>query len=670
MSPSPRFPLVQLTAIPGVGEKTAEALASLDDPAQAIDDGDVATLAQAPGISPSRAARIARAALKAKHGDEGEFLATDRARAIHRDLLGLLQERAVTDFGKHRLETLYPTASMSRIADVQEMVEAAITNAPDPAIQDTLTDVQPLQDPRNLRIRDRCLATGDAERYEQANSAFPEISVEIVENTHGLADLASGYAHVIAIDEAFAGLDLPDNVRVEPDALESPVDVVPERALAFFGRNQDSIRAAVDVHRQANEELPVDIEVLENSLAAIDAEGTPIGDSETERLRMALDDLDAVVGIACNVADESLREAIQTRDVTVEGTDLLSMVERGAGVDALLSRELHEEFADAIAAAKEHLIEDLQLTDTEATHVDQLFPNEPTYPVTAHERVIERLREDLQFAYNQRKDTVQQELATTLAATRPGVESLVSRALQLDFEIAIARFASEFACTMPQFDDAGIAIEAGRSPLLDLPPDAVEPVNYAVSDTALLSGVNSGGKTSLLDLVAATTILAHMGLPVPADSVRLQRFDALHYHAATQGTLDAGAFEATVQQFAELATVDGERLVLVDELESITEPGAAAIIVGGILEELRGDVTAIFVSHLASEIQAVADVAIRVDGIRAEGVEDGELVVNRTPVRNHLARSTPELIVEQLAVNGDGPRADVYHALLEKFEQS
>lgn len=670
MSPSRRFPLVQLTAIPGVGEKTAEALASLEDPEGAIENGDVAALAQAPGVSPSRAARIARSAIKARHDDEGDFLATDRARSIYRDLLDLLQARAVTDFGTHRLETLYPSTAASRIEEVQETVRAAIDHAPDPDVQESLADVHPLREPRNLRIRDRCLATSDAERYERAVKRYPEISVEIIENARGLADLASGYAEVIALDEGFAGLDLDENVRVEPDALDEPVEVVPERTLAFFARNRNAIRAAIDVHREAGLEPPTDYDALEESLASIDAEGTPVGDAERDRLRMALDDLDASIGIACSVADDHLRDAIETRDVTVEGTDLLSMVERGAGVDALLSRELHEEFDEAIAAAQEHLIDGLRLTKAETTHVERIFPNEPTFPVAPNESAVERLREDLQFAHDRRAAAIKEELARSLADTRPAVNRLVSRALELDFELAIARFAADFECTMPRFEGEGIAIDGGRSPLLGLPIDEIDPVEYAVADTVLLSGVNSGGKTSLLDLVAATAILAHMGLPVPADDVRLQRFEALHYHAATQGTLDAGAFEATVQQFAELATEDGDRLVLVDELESITEPGAAAIIVGGILEELRGDVTAVFVSHLASEIREVTDVDIRVDGIRAAGVQDGELVVDRTPVRDHLARSTPELIVEQLAATGEGPRTAIYEALLEKFEQS
>jgi len=156
-----------------------------------------------------------------------------------------------------------------------------------------------------------------------------------------------------------------------------------------------------------------------------------------------------------------------------------------------------------------------------------------------------------------------------------------------------------------------------------------------------------------------------MGLPVPAERARVERFEALHYQAKTQGTLDAGAFEATLREFGSLVDGDRTRLVLVDELESITEPGASAVIIAGILEALtESDSTAVFVSHLAGEISAAADIEVTIDGIEAIGLEDGELRVNRSPVKDHLARSTPELIVEKLA---EDEGAAFYSDLLEKF---
>jgi dsDNA-specific endonuclease/ATPase MutS2 len=90
----------------------------------------------------------------------------------------------------------------------------------------------------------------------------------------------------------------------------------------------------------------------------------------------------------------------------------------------------------------------------------------------------------------------------------------------------------------------------------------------------------------------------------------------------------------------------------------------------GILEALAdSEATAVFVSHLAREIREAATIDIAVDGIEADGLVDGELQVDRSPVKGRLARSTPELIVEKLADEADAADepADFYTDLLEKF---
>ncbi|NHN46058.1 endonuclease MutS2 [Halostella sp. JP-L12] len=688
---------MEFEAIPGVGEKTAEALAELDDAERALRDGDVAALADAPGVSEGRAARIARSAIRMEHDDPGGFLATDRAREVYEDVLALLEERTVTDYAAKRLETFYPSASASRIEEVREFVADATERDPSTAVIEALAGVEPLERPGDVRVRDRCLATKDAERYSEAQSTVPELSVEIVEDARDLAELARGYATVIALDEEFAGVDVEGDVRVEPTALENPADVVPERVLNFFATNRDRLRAAAAVHRAADLDAPCDLDALEDALSRLAEDGTVVGDDELDRLTAAVDDLDAAVGTGESVANDRLRESIRERDVTVEGSDLLSLVEQGAGVDSLLSRELADEYAAAVDAARDNVVEALDLDTGEAEVARRAFPDEPAFPVERNEEAVSRLRDDLTAAKDRRATRLKRELASDLADLREPAEELVRAALELDVELAVARFADDFDCTMPTVADpaadggavlereeaaapetpaGGFEIEGGRSPLLDVPHEEVDPVDYGVDGVALLSGVNSGGKTSTLDLVATVVVLAHMGLPVPADDARVARVEELHYHAKTQGTLDAGAFESTVREFADLATGGEGSLVLVDELESITEPGASAKIIAGILEALHENgATGVFVSHLAGEIRDAADFEVTVDGIEARGLKDGELQVNRSPVKDHLARSTPELIVEKLATEADGDadasaadhEAAFYDGLLEKF---
>ena len=668
---------MELEAIPGVGAKTAAALRELDDPVATVESGDVAAIARAPGVNEARAARIARGAIRRRHGDSGRVLATDRAREVYRSAIDLLRERTVTDYAAKRLETFYPSASASRIGEAQSVVESATERDPDPVVREALDGVDPLTDPPTVRVRDRCLATADAETLARAESAVPELSVETVEDARDVSELARSYATVIVLDEAFAGLDVEGDVQVRPDALDEPAETVPERLLTFFAANRERLEAAAAVHEAAGLSPAADPDRLRDALARLDDDGTVVGDGELERLTAAVDDLDAAVSTAESVADDRLREAIRERDVTIEGTDFLSLVEQGARVDSLLDRELADEYDEAIDRAREHLADALRLEPEEAELADRLFGGDPSFPVEHDESAASRLRTELSAARDRRAARLKAELASDLGELREPVEGLVRDALELDVELAISRFARDFDCVMPEVvepceggeaeagDSSGVRIAGARSPLLDVDFEDVEPIDYAVSGATLLSGVNSGGKTSTLDLVALVVVLAQMGMPVPAESATVERFEEVHYYAKSQGTLDAGAFEATLREFGDLVEGADGRLVLVDELESITEPGASAKIIAGILEALDDqDTTAVFVSHLAREIRDAADFEVAVDGIEAAGLVDGELRVNRSPRKGHLARSTPELIVEKLAGDRD---TDFYGDLLEKF---
>jgi DNA mismatch repair protein MutS2 len=113
-------------------------------------------------------------------------------------------------------------------------------------------------------------------------------------------------------------------------------------------------------------------------------------------------------------------------------------------------------------------------------------------------------------------------------------------------------------------------------------------------------------------------------------------------------------------------------LILADELEAITEPGAGARIIAGMLlaAESQADTTMMLVTHLAPSIlEATGRDDLRVDGIEATGLDaDLELMVDRTPKRNHLARSTPELIVKRLVERSEGHAQSLFRDILTMFK--
>ena len=142
----------------------------------------------------------------------------------------------------------------------------------------------------------------------------------------------------------------------------------------------------------------------------------------------------------------------------------------------------------------------------------------------------------------------------------------------------------------------------------------------------------------------------------------------------TNGQLSAGAFEATLLKFVSLATSEKLKLILADELEAITEPTAAARVIGGILSLLLERLSnyGIFVTHIGDLILDIFGAQLhdllRVDGIEATGLDENlNLVVNRNPRLNYLAKSTPELIVERLAKLSTGIEKEFFERIRNSF---
>ena len=77
---------------------------------------------------------------------------------------------------------------------------------------------------------------------------------------------------------------------------------------------------------------------------------------------------------------------------------------------------------------------------------------------------------------------------------------------------------------------------------------------------------------------------------------------------------------------------------------------------------------AVIVTHMAREI--TEEVNVRIDGIEAKGLDENyNLIVNRTPKMNYLAKSTPELIVKMLYQKSNGKTKKIYAKILEKFKK-
>ncbi len=172
---------------------------------------------------------------------------------------------------------------------------------------------------------------------------------------------------------------------------------------------------------------------------------------------------------------------------------------------------------------------------------------------------------------------------------------------------------------------------------------------------SILTGANSGGKTTLLEHALQVVSCLHLGLPMKGKS-KSPLFSEVYYFAKNKGSMSKGAFETLLTQMSEIKP-GKNTLILADEIEAVTEPGVAGKMICATVDYfLKKNCFMIVATHLGQEIVQNLPEFARVDGIEAKGLsEQNELIVDHNPVLGKLANSTPELIIEKMAksIGGD-----------------
>jgi hypothetical protein len=287
---------------------------------------------------------------------------------------------------------------------------------------------------------------------------------------------------------------------------------------------------------------------------------------------------------------------------------------------------------------------------------------------------LRNLLSELDAAAETREETVAAALRDSIEGARDDVDVAVSAVSEIAVDLSLGRFAAAHDLRRPDLVDDGLAVVGARNLSLS---GAVQPVTYAIgshgldgADTdlpdapaglpsgdrvAVLTGANSGGKTTLLETLAQVALLASMGLPVPAERAAVGEFDSVVFHRR-HASFNAGVLESTLKSIVPPLSAGDRTLMLVDEFEAITEPGRAADLLNGLvgLTVDRGAV-GVYVTHLADDLSPLPSEA-RIDGIFAEGLtEDLELRVDYQPRFGTIGKSTPEFIVSRLVADAADP---------------
>ena len=265
-------------------------------------------------------------------------------------------------------------------------------------------------------------------------------------------------------------------------------------------------------------------------------------------------------------------------------------------------------------------------------------------------------------------------LARQLGPLKPHCEVAVRRLIEADQWLSIARWAQHDRCVLPELVDHGMWLEEGAMCCwASLPTRHLRLRQAAIKgdqqSLALLTGAIRVGKPRFWN--AWPMLVSSVTWVFPSRKARPNwKGGGAPHPCEGGGTQSAGALEQTLVELATVVSDPTPKLILADELEAITEPGAGARIIAGMLlaAEAQADTTMLLVTHLAPAILgATGRDDLRVDGIEASGLgADLELLVDRTPKRNHLARST-RIDCEALVEKSSGEAKALFGDILQMF---
>lgn len=209
---------------------------------------------------------------------------------------------------------------------------------------------------------------------------------------------------------------------------------------------------------------------------------------------------------------------------------------------------------------------------------------------------VQKLQQELSYLEIEEDSEVRKILYTLTALVEDHIYALrINKECMelLDFVFAKAKLSEKMqARAVPIVTERKMKIVQGRHPLL--PKDICVPLDFIIGDGIsgiIITGPNTGGKTVTLKTVGLLSLMAQCGLHVPvAEGSYFSMFNHIFCDIGDGQSIseNLSTFSAHITKIIDIVKrVDGESLVLLDELGSGTDPTEGMGIATAILEELR-----------------------------------------------------------------------------------
>jgi DNA mismatch repair protein MutS2 len=218
---------------------------------------------------------------------------------------------------------------------------------------------------------------------------------------------------------------------------------------------------------------------------------------------------------------------------------------------------------------------------------------EPIETVEINNRLV-GLREE----EKEETERILAEYTGLLRAAREEIETTARVLGEIDLLEAIAAWAELEGAVRPDLvEGGGFRLRAARHPVLEatlagtgrsmVPLDVDLPRELRV---LVISGPNAGGKTVALKTVGLLTLMAHAGLPLPAEQAQVPLLGAIFADIGDEQSI-SGSLSTFASHVSNLAwMIDRARppaLALADEIGTGTDPAEGAALGAAVLERLR-----------------------------------------------------------------------------------